>query len=64
MEKHAENKKDTQPFSSVSAKKTWKGKQGAAFECSNIFYGSKGTDTGIHFLSFFHCPQRLIAGVT
>ena len=56
------SEKDTQPLFSASAKKTRRGKECAAFGCSNIFYDSEGTATGIHFLRFPHCPQRLIAG--
>ena len=64
MEKHTESEKDTQPLSSASAKKTRRGKECAAFGCSNTFYDSEGTATGIHFfLSFPHCPERLITGV-
>lgn len=42
MEKHTESKKDTQPLSSSLAKKTRRGKESAAFGCSNIFYDSEG----------------------
>ena len=58
MEKHTESGKDTQPLSSASTKKTRRGKECAAFGCSNTFYDSEGS------FSFSHCPQRLIAGVT
>ena len=42
MEKHKESKKDTQPLSSVSVKKTRIGKECAALGCSNTFYDSEG----------------------
>ena len=58
MEKYAESEKDTQPLYSASAKKTGSNKEYAAFGCSNTFHNSERTATGIHFLSFLHCPQR------
>ena len=65
MEKHAESEKDTQFLSSASTNKTRRGKECAAFGCSNAFCNSEGTATGIHFfLSFPFCPQRFISGVT
>ena len=69
MEKHTESEKDTQPLSSASAKRTRGGKGYAAFGCSNTFYNSEGMASGIHFLSFPHCPHlyspslRLITGL-
>ena len=42
MEKHKESKKDTQPLSSVSVKKTRIGKECAALGCPNTFYDSEG----------------------
>ena len=41
-----------QHLSSVSAEKSREGKECAAFECSNTFYDSGSTATGIHFLKF------------
>ena len=64
MEKHPEIEKDTQPISFALAKQTRKGKQCAALRCSNTFYDSDGTATGIHFLSFPRSPKGLIASVT
>ena len=64
MEKHTESEKNTQPLLSASAKKTRRSKECAAFGCSNTFYNFEGKATGIHFLSFPHCPERLITGVT
>ena len=64
MEKHTESEKNTQPLLSASAKKTRRSKERAAFGCPNTFYNFEGKATGIHFLSFPHCPERLIAGVT
>ena len=52
MEKYAECEKYTQPLSSALAKITTNGKECAAFGCSNIFYDSEGTTTGINFFKF------------
>ena len=52
MEKHAEREKDTQPLSAASSKNTRRGKKCAAFGCSNIFYDTEETATGMHFLGF------------
>ena len=49
MEKHTKSEKETQPLSSVYAKKTLRGKECVAFRCSNTFYDSEGRATGIHF---------------
>ena len=59
MEKHAENKKDTQPLSSASAKKTRRGKEYAASGCSNEFCNSEVTATGIHFFKFPSLPSDI-----
>ena len=52
IKKHTENKKNMQHLSSVSAEKSREGKECAAFECSNTFYDSGSTATGIHFFKF------------
>ena len=52
MGKHTESAKDTKPYSSASAKKTSRGKECAAFGCSNTFCDGEGTATGIHFFNF------------
>ena len=52
MEKHTEDEKDTQPLSSASARKTRRDQECAASGCSNTFYNSEGTATGIHFFRF------------
>ena len=57
MEKHTEIEKDSQPLSSASAKKTRRGQECAAFGCSNTFYDSEGTATGIHFLKLSSLPS-------
>ena len=44
MEKYTESKEDTQLLSSVSARKTRRGKECATFRRSNTFYYSEGTD--------------------
>ena len=59
MDKNTESEKDTQPLSSASAKKTSRGKECAAFECSNTFYDSEGTATGIHFFKFPSLPSEI-----
>ena len=41
-----------QHLSSISAEKSREGKECAAFECSNTFYDSGSTATGIHFFKF------------
>ena len=48
-EKHIESEKDTQPLSSVPAKRTGEGKECAALGCSKTFYNNKGTPTGIYY---------------
>ena len=53
------SEKDTQPLFSASAKKTRRGKECAAFGCSNIFYDSEGTATGIHFFTFPSLPSEI-----
>ena len=52
MEKHTESKKDTRPVPSASVKKNRRGEECASFGCSNTFYNSEGTATGIHFFKF------------
>ena len=52
MEKHTEGEKDTQHLSCASAKRAGRGKERAAFGCSNTFYDIEGTATDIHFLKF------------
>ena len=59
MEKHTESEKDTQPLSSASAKKTRRGKECAAFGCSNTFYDSEGTATGINIFKFPSLPSEI-----
>ena len=59
MEKNTESEKDMQPLSSASAKKTRKGKECAVFGCSNTFYDSEGTATGMHFLKFPSLPTKI-----
>ena len=59
MEKHTESEKDTQPLSSASPKKTRGGKECAAFGCSDTFYDSEGTATGIHFFEFPSLPSEI-----
>ena len=51
MEKHGEIKKDTQLLFPTSAKKTKRGKECAAFGCSDPFYNS-GTAIGLFFFVF------------
>ena len=58
IEKHTESEKDKQHLSSASAKKTRGGKECAAFGCSNTFYDSEGTATGIHFFKFPSLPSE------
>ena len=65
MERYRENKEDTQPHSSASVKEIRRDKECPAFGCSNTFYSSESTSTGIHFFfNFPYCPQRLMAVVT
>ena len=52
MEKHVESEKDRQSLPSASTKKTREGKECAAFGCSNTFYDSEGTATGISIFKF------------
>ena len=59
MEKHAESEKDMQPLPSASAKKTRKGNECAAFGCSNTFYDSEGTATGINIFKFPSLPSEI-----
>ena len=59
MDKHTKSETDTQPLSSASAKKTRRGKECAAFGCSNTFYDSEGTATGTHFLKFPSLPSEI-----
>ena len=59
MEKHTESEKETQPLSSASTKKTRRGKECAAFGCSNTFYDSEGTATAIHFFKFPSLPSEI-----
>ena len=62
MEKRTESKRDTQPHSSAAAKKTRAGKNaafGCSFRCSNTFYDSEGTATGIHFYEFLSLSSEI-----
>ena len=59
MKKYSESGKNTQPLSSTPAKKTRRGKECAAFGCSNSFYNSEGTATGIHFFKFPSLPSDI-----
>ena len=59
MEKHTESEKNTQSLSSASSKKTRGGKECAAFGCSDTFYDSESTATGIHFFKFPSLPSEI-----
>ena len=59
MEKYREKEKDTQPLSSASAKKIRRGKECAAFGCSNTFCDSEGTTTAIYFSKLPSLPSEI-----
>ena len=59
VKKYTESKEDTQPRSFASAKKTRRGKECAALGCSNTFYNSEGTATGILFSRFPPLPSEI-----